>query len=74
MFGAEGVTIRGKAELFTEEKVQKEMATKILNRVLGEEGNLYLTPVLEDGKPGNNRVVTKVKPEKIYGWDLHKLQ
>ena len=71
VFGPEGVTIRGIAELFTEEKLQKEMATKILNKVLGEEGNLYVTPVLKDGKPGNNRVVTKVTPEKIYGWDLH---
>ena len=74
VFGAEGVTIRGTAELFIEEKLQEEMAAKILNRLLGEEGKLYLTPLLEDGKPGNNRVVTKVKPEKIYGWDLRKLQ
>ena len=74
LFGAEGVTIRGTAELFTEEKLQKEMAAKILNRVLGDEANLYLTPLLEEGKLGNNSGVMKVKPEKIYGWDFHKLQ
>ena len=75
VFGAQGVTVRGDAALLTEEKIQEEMSAKVLNRLFGaEEASQYLTPVIEDGKPGHNRVVTKVTPVTIHGWDLRKLQ
>ena len=34
---------------------------------------IYLLGVLEDGKAGKNRVVVKIKPEKIIAWNFVKL-
>ena len=47
-----------------------------MNRYIGKEN---VTPegvrrLLEDSKPGKNRVILKVKPEKIHAWDFHKLE
>ena len=75
-FGAEAVIIRGKAELSTDEKLQEWVATNIMGRYFGKESVTpdTVTKSLEDSKPGKNRVILKVKPEKIYAWDFHKLE
>ena len=72
-FGAQGVNVRGIAELTTDEKVQEEVSGKILMRYFGEVSDENITAVLEDGKPGKNRVIAKVKPEVLSAWDLRKM-
>jgi PPOX class probable F420-dependent enzyme len=74
VFDAQGVLIRGTAELSTGETLQEELARQVIRKYLGDEGEPYVDPVLQDGKPGKNRVVAKVKPEHIFGWDFRKLQ
>ena len=73
-FDAQGVTIRGMAELSTNEKLQEEMSRMILVRYFGEVSDENVEVILEDGKPGKNRVVVKVKPEKLFAWDLRKME
>jgi PPOX class probable F420-dependent enzyme len=73
VFNAQGVLIRGTVELSTDETLQEEVSRKVLWRYLGDEGERYLDDMLQDGKPGKNRVVAKVIPEHISGWDFRKL-
>jgi PPOX class probable F420-dependent enzyme len=73
MFDAQGVLIRGTVELSTDETLQEEVSRKILRRYFGDEGERYLDDVLQDGKPGKNRVIAKVIPEHLSGWDFRKL-
>jgi hypothetical protein len=73
VFDAQGVLIRGTVELSIDETLQKEVSRKVLRRYLGDEGERYLDDMLQDGKPGKNRVVAKVIPEHMSGWDFRKL-
>jgi hypothetical protein len=45
-----------------------------MRKYLGHEGEQYVDAVLQDGKPGKNRVIAKVKPEHIMAWDFRKGQ
>jgi hypothetical protein len=74
VFDAQGMLMRGTVELWTDETLQEEMARQVIGKYLGDEGAQYVDPVLQDGKPGKNRVVAKVKPEHILGWDFRQLQ
>jgi hypothetical protein len=74
VFDAQGVVIRGTVELLTDEALQEEVARKVLRRYLGAEGDQYVDEMLQDGKPGKNRVIAQVKPENIFAWDFRKLQ
>jgi nitroimidazol reductase NimA-like FMN-containing flavoprotein (pyridoxamine 5'-phosphate oxidase superfamily) len=73
VFDAQGVLIRGTVELSTDETLQEEVSRKVLRRYLGDEGERYLDDILQDGKPGKNRVIAKVIPEHMSGWDFRKL-
>ena len=73
VFDAQGVLMRGTVELSTDETLQAEVSRKVLTRYLGDEGEQYLDDMLQDGKPGKNRVVAKIVPEHISGWDFRKL-
>jgi hypothetical protein len=73
VFDAQGVLIRGTVELSTDETLQEEVSRKVLRRYLRDEGERYLDDMLQDGKPGKNRVVEKVIPEHMSGWDFRKL-
>jgi nitroimidazol reductase NimA-like FMN-containing flavoprotein (pyridoxamine 5'-phosphate oxidase superfamily) len=73
VFDAQGVLIRGTVELSTDETRQEEVSRQVLRRYLGDEGERYLDDMLQDGKPGTNRVVAKVVPEHRSGWDFRKL-
>lgn len=68
---AQGVVIRGRAELLTDEKTQVDIVRKLLRRYGFAK---YVDAVLQDGKPGKNRVIAKIKPEKIIAWDMRKLR
>jgi hypothetical protein len=46
----------------------------VLRKYVGDEGEQYLEVLLEDGKPGKNRVIAKIKPERIFAWDFRKQQ
>ena len=70
LFAAQAVSIRGRAKLLTDEKTQVHIVSKLIGRY--GFGN-YVQGVLEDGKPGKNRVVVKIKPDKIIAWDFEKL-
>jgi hypothetical protein len=70
VFDAQGVLIRGTVELSTDETLQGEVSRKVLRRYLGDEGERYLDDMLQDGKPGKNRVVEKIIPEHMSGWDF----
>ncbi|MFQ5998916.1 MAG: pyridoxamine 5'-phosphate oxidase family protein [Candidatus Bathyarchaeia archaeon] len=72
--GAQAVVIRGKAELFEDEKTQKQFVAKWAKRYFGPAGAKLVDPILQDGKPGMNRVVVKVSPDKIIAWDFLKLE
>ena len=74
LFDAQGVTIRGTVELSTDEALQEEMSLRILRKGFGTEGDQFVGGLLEDGRPGKNRVVAKVNPERIYAWDFRKLE
>jgi PPOX class probable F420-dependent enzyme len=74
VFDAQGVVIRGIVELSTDETLQEEMSRKVLRKYFGDEGDQYVDVILEDGKPGKNRVVVKVRPENIFAWDFRKLE
>ena len=74
VFDAQGVVIRGTVELSTDEALQEEVARKVLRRYLGDEGEQCVDEMLQDGKPGKNRVIAKIKPESIFAWDFRKLQ
>jgi hypothetical protein len=74
LFDAQGVVIRGTVELSTDEALQEETSRRLLRKYLGDEGDQYVDAVLEDGKPGKNRVVAQVKPERIFAWDFRKLE
>lgn len=70
LFEAQAVSIRGRAQLMTDEKTQVDIVSKVIGRYgFGS----YLQGVLEDGKAGKNRVVVKIKPEKIIAWNFLKL-
>ena len=71
---AQGVTIRGTAELSTDEGLQEKVGREILMKYFGEEDNQILDALLQDGKPGKNRIVLKIKPEKTSAWDFRKLE
>jgi PPOX class probable F420-dependent enzyme len=71
---AQGVVIRGTVELSTDEKLQEEVTQKVMTKYLGNEGEQYVDAVLQDGKPGKNRVIAKVKPAHIVAWDFRKGQ
>ena len=73
-FDAQGVVMRGTVELSTDEKLQEEITQKALRKYLGHEGEQYVDAALQDGKPGKNRVIAKVKPEQIVTWDFRKGQ
>jgi PPOX class probable F420-dependent enzyme len=73
VFDAQGVLIRGLVELSTDETLQEEVSRKVLTRYLGPEGERYLDDMLQDGKPGKNRVVAKIIPEHMSGWDFRML-
>ena len=73
-FDAQGVTIRGVVELSTDEDLQEEVSRRIMRRYFGDGGDANIDVLLQDGKPGKNRVVVKVKPEKLSAWDLRKLE
>jgi hypothetical protein len=73
VFDAQGVLIRGVVELSTDEALQEEVSRQVLTRYLGPEGEQYLDDMLQDGKPGKNRVVAKIIPEHMSGWDFRKL-
>jgi hypothetical protein len=47
---------------------------KALRKYVGAEGEQYVDAALEEGKPGKNRVIAKVKPEHIVRWDFRKGQ
>jgi hypothetical protein len=66
--------MRGTVELSTDEKLQEEITQKAMRKYLGSEGERYVDAVLQDGKPGKNRVIAKVKPEHIVAWDFRKGQ
>jgi hypothetical protein len=68
------VTIRGVVELSTDEDLQEEVSRRIMRRYFGDGGDANIDVLLQDGKPGKNRVVVKVKPEKLSAWDLRKLE
>jgi nitroimidazol reductase NimA-like FMN-containing flavoprotein (pyridoxamine 5'-phosphate oxidase superfamily) len=70
LFAAQAVSIRGRAKLLTDEKTQVDIVTKLLERY-GFGGAVQA--VLEDGKPGMNRVIARIKPDKIIAWDFEKL-
>jgi nitroimidazol reductase NimA-like FMN-containing flavoprotein (pyridoxamine 5'-phosphate oxidase superfamily) len=74
LFDAQGVVIRGTVELSTDEKLQEEITQKAMRKYLGHEGEQYVDAVLQDGKPGKNRVIAKVKPEHIVAGDFRKGQ
>ena len=74
VFDAQGVVIRGIVELSTDETLQEEMSRKVLRKYFGDESDQYVDVILEDGKPGKNRVVAKVRPENIFAWDFRKLE
>jgi PPOX class probable F420-dependent enzyme len=74
VFDAQGVLIRGTAELSTDETLQEEVTHQVLRKYLGDEGDQYVDLALGDGKPGKNRVIVKVRPESISAWDFRKLQ
>src|SRR5690349_15782893 len=65
LFDAQGVVIRGTVKLSTDETLQEEMSRRLLRRYFGDDGDQYVDAVLQDGKPGKNRVVAQVKPEHI---------
>jgi len=71
---AQGVVVRGTVELSRDEKLQAEMMQKALRKYFGSEGEHHVEAALEDGKPGKNRVIVKVKPEQIITWDFRKGQ
>jgi hypothetical protein len=66
--------MRGTVELSTDEALQEEVMLKVIRKYVGDEGEQYLEVLLEDGKPGKNRVIVKIKPEHIFAWDFRKLQ
>jgi len=70
--GAQAVLLRGKAQLFTDDKTQVEATTTLLTRYLGSKGKNYVEVAIQDGSPGKNRVVVKLKPDKIVAWDFAK--
>ena len=74
VYDAQGVVVRGTAELSNDETLQAEVTRKLMKRYFGEQGEQDIDLLLQDGKPGKNRVIAKVKPEKIYAWDFRKLR
>lgn len=71
---AQGGVIRGTVALSTDETLQEEITQKAMTKYLGAEGKQYVDAVLQDGKPGKNRVIAKVTPEHIVAWDFRKGQ
>ena len=74
VFDAQGVVMRGTVELSTDEALQEEVMRKVLRKYVGDEGEQYLEVLLEDGEPGKNRVIAKIKPARIFAWDFRKQQ
>ena len=68
-----GVLLRGKVELSENPKLQREMTEKILRKFLGSKGARFTNGALADGAKGLNRVVVKMKPDIILGWDMRRL-
>jgi hypothetical protein len=74
LFDAQAVVMRGTVELSTDEQLQEAIARQAMRKYLGSEGEQYVEAILQDGKPGKNRVIAKVKPEHIVAWDFRKGQ
>ncbi|MEM3031423.1 MAG: pyridoxamine 5'-phosphate oxidase family protein [Nitrososphaerota archaeon] len=71
--GAQAVLIRGRGTIIRDAKMQVEIGRKILTRLFGADGENYLQGALGDGKPGMNRVVVRVEPNKVVAWDFRKI-
>jgi nitroimidazol reductase NimA-like FMN-containing flavoprotein (pyridoxamine 5'-phosphate oxidase superfamily) len=69
LFAAQGVSIRGRGKLLTDEKTQVDIVSKVMKRYGFDDA---VKAVLEDGKPGMNRVIVQIKPDKIIAWDMEK--
>lgn len=74
LLNAQGVTIRGRAELSIDESLQLDIGRRTMQRYFGYVDEALVLGALEDGRPGKNRVVVKVVPESIRGWDFRKLE
>jgi nitroimidazol reductase NimA-like FMN-containing flavoprotein (pyridoxamine 5'-phosphate oxidase superfamily) len=74
LLNAQGVTIRGTAQLSTDEALQEKMGAALLKKYFGQEDEQILDALIQDGKPGMNRVVLKVNPAKTSAWDFRKLE
>jgi len=74
VFDAQGVVMRGTVELSTDETLQEEVMRKMLRRYVGDEGEPYLDALLQDRKPGKNRVSAQIKPETLLVWDFRTLE
>ena len=74
LLDAQGVTFRGNAELSTDEGLQEKIGGELLRKYFGEEDDQILDALIQDGKPGKNRVVLKIKAEKTSAWDFRKLE
>lgn len=68
-----GVLLRGRAQLSEDPKLQREMTEKILRKFFGPKGSKFVNGALADGAQGLNRVVVKMKPDVLLGWDMTKL-
>src|SRR5215813_10171014 len=56
LFDARGIVMRGTVELSTDETLQEAITQQAMRKYLGQEGEQYVDAVLQDGKPGKNRV------------------
>lgn len=74
VFDAQGVLIRGIVELSTDEALQEDVTRKVLRKYFGSDDDQFVDAILEDGKPGKNRVIAKVVPESMAAWDFRKLE
>lgn len=70
---AQGVLVRGTAELSTDEALQEKVTREVLTKYLGDDDDELVGAVLEDGRPGRNRVIARVRPESVAAWDFRKL-
>ena len=74
LLNAQGVSIRGRAELSTGEELQLDVGRKTMQKYFGHVDEALVLGSLEDGVPGMNRVVVKVVPETVHAWDFRKLE
>ena len=74
LLDAQGVTLRGTAELSTDEGLQDTVGRELLKKYIGKDDDQVFDELLQDGKPGKNRVVLKIMPRKTSAWDFRKLE